>query len=260
MRLEFTRSMSRLKKKLLIYFILIAIVSISVSAEIILEVSSRRFQNKISDNFYLQLKGKIPDKQIIDLKKSTEPDLIYAPIYNLRNRMLLFLLVVSLSIIGSFFMFAKDIISPMEGIVEATKKIAKGDLTMSVPVMSEDEIGQIANLINVMNMNLQDLIFQVKQEVNRYKEKISIVSVKIDNLISADVTGKIIERKKMRISDFKRMLAIGSEIVGLLDIMTNDLSSLQTYINVYKTYTIGSEISQEEIEEAMKDFQTEKSY
>lgn len=34
----------------------------------------------------------------------------------------------------------------MDRMVEAVKKIAEGDITITVPVMSEDEIGQFAGL------------------------------------------------------------------------------------------------------------------
>ncbi len=249
--------MSRLKKKLLIYFILIAIVSISVSAEIILEVSSKRFKDGISNNFIRQVENNLGKKYVKKISNNIDTEAVFVPIYDLRNRMILFLLVVSASIIGAFYMFTKDIISPMDGIVEATKKIAKGDLTVSVPVMSEDEIGQIAGLINDMNLNLQDMIFQVKQEVSRYKDKIEIATHRISSLVNSNVRNEIMESRKMKVSDFKRMVAIGEEVVGLLEYMTNDLSSLQTFINMYKTYKINSEISQNEIEEALKNFSIE---
>ncbi len=249
--------MSRLKKKLLIYFILIAIVSISVSAEIILEVSSRRFKNSISNNFISQVENNLGKKYVDKISKHIDSDAIFTPIYDLRNRMILFLMVVSASIIGAFYMFTKDIISPMDGIVKATKKIAKGDLTVSVPVMSEDEIGQIAGLINDMNLNLQDMIFQVKQEVARYKDKIEIATHRISALVNNEVRDEVMETRKMKVSDFKRMVTIGKEVVGLLEYMSNDLSSLQTFINMYKTYKINSEISQNEIEEALRNFSLE---
>jgi methyl-accepting chemotaxis protein len=256
MKLKLSKPMSRLKKKLLIYFILIAIVSISVSAEIILEVSSKKFKNSISENFVHQLEKNLGTKYVEKITKNIDSEAVFVPIYDLRNRMILFLLVVSSSIIGAFYMFTKDIISPMDGIVEATKKIARGDLTVSVPVMSEDEIGQIAGLINDMNLNLQDMIFQVKQEVNRYRDKIEMATKKISLLVNSNTTEEIMENRKMKVSDFKNMVAIGDEVVGLLEYMGNDLSSLQTFINMYKTYKINSEISQNEIEEALQNFST----
>lgn len=250
--------MSRLKKKLLIYFILISIVSISVSAEIILEVSSSSFQDSISANFYAQMKAHAPEHIISDLRKNIDHGKVYEPVYKFRNRMILFLIVVTGSIIGAFFMFTRDIVLPMDGLVEAAKKISGGDLTVTVPVMSEDEIGQLAGFVNEMNRNLQGLIFQVKQEVNRYKNKIEMAGNRLSYLHGSEMTGNIIEKKRMRLSDFKEMVGVGKELSGFLKIMSNDLASLETYIGMYKIYQFHSEISQDEIEEAMKHFSAGK--
>jgi len=246
--------MSRLKKKLLLYFILIAIVSISVSAEIILEVSSSKFRNSITSTFLNEIKSNVSGKKFKEIKENIDYRAVFSPLFNFRNRMIILLLVISGCIISAFYLFIKDIISPMDGIVEASKKIAAGDLTVTVPVMTEDEIGQIAGLINNMNENLQNMIFQIKQEVDRYKEKIELASQKIEETIEIQAASDILETRTMKVSEFKNILNISKEVVGLLHIMGNDLSILDTFINMYKTYKMESEISQSEIEDALKNF------
>ncbi|MCP4137803.1 MAG: HAMP domain-containing protein [bacterium] len=281
MRIPLPSQMSRLKKKLMLYFILIAIVSISVSAEIILEVSSDRFMNSVRSEiiygtldeaeakqirekyghdkgrFYEELKKRVIEQKREITIKNIDPDEIFSPIYNLRNRMILLLLVISASIIFAFIMFTKDIVSPMDGIVEATKKIAEGDLTVSVPVMTEDEIGQIAGLINDMNANLQDMIVQMRQEINRHKGKIFEAYDKIAEVVNLNNDSGIIENKKMRLSDFRKMKGLGKEVVSSLETMIADLSELLTFLEMYKTYKIQSEVSQNEIENALKGYQTD---
>ncbi len=259
MKFLFDKDMSRLKKKLLLYFILISIVSISVSAEIILEVSSPYFKNGIKKRLYKQLKMELSKEKFEEVKNKIESneDFIFDPISQLRNRMILLLLVVSASIIGAFFLFTKDIVDPMDGIVAATQRIVDGDLTVKVPVMTEDEIGQVASLINNMNEKLLDMIVQVKQDLNRHKDKIVAAQHLVSAMVKDKNTGKIIEDKKMTVTDFKKMLKIGNDVISLLEIMTTDLSSLQTFINMYKTYSLKTELSQDEIEEAMKNYETD---
>ena len=116
----FQSKMSRLKRKLLLYFILISVVSISVSAEIIFEMSSHRFQHSILDNYTRQLAKQFTPDELSDVRKNIDEEYIFEPIYNLRNRMILLLLVVSISIMFAFYLFTKDIVSPMDGMVEAT--------------------------------------------------------------------------------------------------------------------------------------------
>ncbi|MGL4370895.1 MAG: hypothetical protein ACRCUT_14670, partial [Spirochaetota bacterium] len=134
MSLRITREMSRLKKKLLLYFILVAIVSISVSAEIILEMSSPRFRESLSAGVAAQLNQTIDAKSLSSVKTALSSDAAWAPLYDMRNRMILLLLVISASVIGAFFLFTRDIVAPMDGLVDAAKKIASGDFTATAPV------------------------------------------------------------------------------------------------------------------------------
>lgn len=245
---------SRLKRKLTLYFLLISIVSISVSAEIILEFSSGRFKSGIKESVIKDINSDIPREHRAAIAKSIDKIDTFEPIVDLRNRMILLLLVVFACIVGAFFMFTRDIVSPMEGIVDATKKIADGDLTVSVPIMSDDEIGQIARLINEMNVNLQDMIMQIRQEINRHKLKILEASDKMNEFIQYDSVGNIIENKKMKVSEFRNMIGLSADVMKLLENMMVDLSALETFVKMYKTYAVSTEIEQLEIEKAIDSY------
>ncbi len=248
------RETSRLRRKLTLYFLLIAIVSISVSAEIIFEFSSGKFRNDISENFMEEVRSTVPSKYAKIVERDLSEKRVFSPISDLRNRMILLLLVVFASIVGAFFMFTRDIVSPMDGIVDATKRIADGDLTVTVPVMSDDEIGQIARLINDMNVNLQDMIMQIRQEISRHKIKIQEASEKIGEIISVDSSGDIIINKKMKVSDFKNMISLSVDVVKLLEVMMTELSALENFVKMYKTYAVHNEIDQTEIEKALNNY------
>lgn len=251
------REMSRLKKKLLLYFILIAVVSISVSAEIILEMSSPVLQNTIKANV-MQLVGKqLHGDELDTFRKSLENDLVFAPIYSLRNRMLLLLIVVSLSIISAFYLFTKDIVAPMDKMVEATKRIAEGDLTVTVPIMSEDEIGQVAGLINDMNINLQDMIMQIRQEINRHMEQIIKASFKMSEVLKEDLNDSVLEQRRMKLSDFKKIQKFGREVLAILETMSDELYALQKFVKMYKIYGVHTEVSQDEISQAFDNYSTD---
>ena len=246
------KPMSRLKRKLLLYFILISIVSISVSAEIIFEMSSNHFKKQIKDSIYQEITQSLPRKDIDKLEQKIDEDTGFAPINELRNRMILLLLVISASIIAALILFTRDIVSPMDGMVEATKKIADGDLTVSVPVTSNDEIGQVGNLINTMNEKLLDMIIQVKQDLNRHKDKMKVAANMLNDLINKSKTDQVLKQKRMHVKDFRIMLKAGRDMINLLEMMTSDLTSLQNFVNMYKTYTLKTELSQSEIEEAIR--------
>ncbi len=243
---------SRLRKKLMIYFLLIAIVSISVSAEIILEISSSKLEKEITSSLVMESSRFLSSSEVKIFEKKLDRKAVFEPLYKLRNRMILFLLVVTGCIVAAFFMFTKDIVAPMDGMVEATKRLAEGDLTVKVPVITEDEIGQIAQLINEMNDKLLDMINQVKQDIQRHQEKVAAATTLISGMLTDVNSGEIIQQKKMKVSDFRDMVKTVESLVNLLDMMTHDLSSLETFVKMYKTYKISSEISQNEILEAME--------
>lgn len=253
MKLFNRKPVSRLKKKLLLYFILISVVSISVSGEIIFEMSSSRFKNQIKKSFCNEVMGSLPKEKAEKLyKEGIDDSRLFAAIDELRNRMILLLLVISGSIVIALFLFAKDIVSPMDGMVDAAKKIADGDLTIKVPVVSNDEIGQIGDLINTMNEKLLEMIIQVKQDLNRHKDKMRVAAGMLNDLIENSRTDVVLMRKKLRTKDFQLMIKAGKDMINLLEIMTSDLTSLQNFVNTYKTYTLKTELSQSEIEEAIR--------
>jgi methyl-accepting chemotaxis protein len=245
--------MSRVKKKLLLYFILIAIVSISVSAEIILEFSSAGFRNDVTLAHMNELKKHIPAKELAAADAKLDRKAVSLPITSLRNRMILLLIVVSGSIFGAFFLFARDIVSPMEGMVDATKKIAGGDLTVTVPVKSEDELGQIAGLINDMNINLQDMIMQIRGEITRHMNQIIKASYRLGEISNEQYISKILNSKRMKVSDFNYVLSLNKELIVLLDSISSELFALQKFVNMYKIYSSHSEVTQEELDNIMKD-------
>jgi methyl-accepting chemotaxis protein len=165
------------------------------------------------------------------------------------------MLIICGSIIFAFRLFTKDIVHPMDGIVEATKKIADGDLTVTVPVMSEDEIGQIAKLINDMNVNLQDMIMQIKQEIERHKAKIQQATETM-SLISQENSKEIIEKKEMKLSDFKKIMKLSKDVVKLHNTMMTEIDALDTFVKMYKTYSIGggTDIDQSELDKILNQY------
>jgi methyl-accepting chemotaxis protein len=246
--------MSRLKKKLLLYFILVSIVSISVSAEIILEMSSARFRESIQSNYEKQMAKQFAPGRLAEIEKKMDYRYVFAPISNLRNRMILLLVVVSVSIVGALFMFTRDIVSPMDGMVEATKKIAGGDLTCTVPVMSEDEIGQVAGLINDMNVNLQDMIMQIRQEISRHMEQIVKVSYKMGEVIQGETAERALKEKRISAAEFRKILRSSREVFAMMETMSDELFALQKFVKMYKTYGQHTEILQSDIDKAFQRF------
>lgn len=70
------------------------------------------------------------------------------------------LLLISLII---YVLVRRFVLRPVELLVEATQRVAAGDLSSSVPVRSQDEIGQLAESFNDMTHRLADAQRQIFQ-------------------------------------------------------------------------------------------------
>ncbi len=145
--------LSRLRKRLLIYFFLVIFVSLSVGLQLIYEVGSSRLQKKISDDIrqkYLSAEAGAPDMSGIE-----------KILQRLQYRMILITFIVSLCVVATMFVFIKNIVTPLDAMGRAAKRIADGHLDETVPVNSDDEIGKIGDLINDLATNLQEILLHI---------------------------------------------------------------------------------------------------
>jgi len=81
--------------------------------------------------------------------------------YLYRQCILIGLLVAVLHI-GFAFVFSKMILLPLRTLSDATDKISKGDLDIRVPIVRNDEIGQLATSFNEMGVALQRMRDEAK--------------------------------------------------------------------------------------------------
>ena len=85
--------------------------------------------------------------------------------------MLATIIFISLAILGIAIIASnrirvkliKDIITPLDEVVDITGRIASGDLTIIVDDSSEDEIGQLMSALNMMTSNLGSLVSKVQR-------------------------------------------------------------------------------------------------
>lgn len=86
---------------------------------------------------------------------------------NIRNQAILITIIAV--IIGAIIMFfvAAKLTNPIIHLVGAASKMADGDLTQSVSVSSNDEVGQLSKAFNEMGSKLKDLIQQVQKNAEQ---------------------------------------------------------------------------------------------
>lgn len=96
------------------------------------------------------------------------------------------LIIISGGISITIFL-TKYLVSPLRQMASVTLDIAKGDLTRTVDVQSQDEIGQLSVNFNKMTRSLKKSYDDLKQEIaeRRKAEELLEFRVKIEELIAA---------------------------------------------------------------------------
>ncbi|MDH4199685.1 MAG: HAMP domain-containing protein [Spirochaetia bacterium] len=230
---------SRIKKKLMIYFILISIASISISLEVILEVSEQNFRTKLSNSYIKTLKKSVELPESFDPAK-LDLNSAFQPLNDLRVRMLLLFLVILSTIVISFSLFSKDIAEPIDSLVDGAKKVADGDLTYTLHIYRDDEIGQLAKLINDMNANLQELVVEIRFEMNRFVKIIGDMEESLQTALQDDIVSMAVNKKTIELSKIKNLQKSTHDMKNRLKLLKEDLSALSMLIDMYKVYQVST--------------------
>ncbi len=77
---------------------------------------------------------------------------------SLQNKALLMFVVQAVVTLIVLIMFMRRITSPLQEMVEEAKNISEGDLSRTIPVHSQDEIGLIGETINSLTSNIQEIV------------------------------------------------------------------------------------------------------
>ncbi|MEA3423955.1 MAG: ATP-binding protein [Bacillota bacterium] len=87
------------------------------------------------------------------------------------------------------FIIAKSITEPINDLTYKAAKMANGDFNQYVEVKSEDEIGKLAEMFNILTTKLRESISEIHQEKSKME---AIINQMADGLIAIDLNGKII--------------------------------------------------------------------
>lgn len=99
---------------------------------------------------------------------------------------LIVLMAVAAHLISRFR--ARQITRPILALSEATKNLAGGDLTTDLPVVGDDEIGQLTSSFNTMRVSLQESSAALQ---DREKNLQAVLTSVIDGIITIDDTGTV---------------------------------------------------------------------
>ena len=98
------------------------------------------------------------------------------------------LIALFITVVLGFFI-AKSITVPINDVTEKAEKMAQGDFSQEVSVKSDDEIGRLAEMFNLLREQLNLTLSEISNEKNKLE---TILKYMADGLIAVDLSGHII--------------------------------------------------------------------
>ncbi len=129
----------KLQSRLLNYFMLIAVAAMLIGVEFYFEMSHGQVNQEICS---------------LAAEDSTGKTL---PLGNLRNKVVIMFGMLTVVVAIVLTMFIRNITTPLQKMADVAAGINAGDLSLTVPVETHDEIGQVGNAINELTSNLQEV-------------------------------------------------------------------------------------------------------
>ncbi len=111
-----------------------------------------------------------------------------APLKKIVNSTLLMILICSLLTAILIYLPIRALTRPLLRLVEATNRIAKGNLQERVEIKRSDEIGILANSFNTMTKSLAERTHQLAEEQQRLSVTLRSIG---DGVIATDIRGRV---------------------------------------------------------------------
>jgi diguanylate cyclase (GGDEF)-like protein len=139
-------------------------------------------------------------------------DEVLVPVRGMRDRAILITLVIS-GILAFFgFVFATSITRPVSRLKKAAQEFGMGNLDRRVPVISNDELGQLCLSFNSMAGDLQKSNYDLKKAREVLEQRVMERTAELDDANST-LQAEISERK--RVEEKLRSLSITDELTAL---------------------------------------------
>jgi two-component system, NtrC family, sensor kinase len=143
-----------------------------------------------------------------------------SPFLEVRTSMMMtFLLVAGMGILvvfGITYFITSSMIQPLEEMVQATKRIAAGDLDHSVSIASNDEIGILANSFNKMLTSIKTMKLELEEWGRTLEEK---VNKRTEELVAVQI----------QMAQSEKLASIGRLAAGVAHEINNPLAGVLTF-------------------------------
>jgi len=169
----------------------------------------------------------------------------YAAISSSRNQNILIGIVGSLfAIMLIYFILRKSVIKPVSILTEKAETMAQGDMTVEVPIQSEDEIGRLSVSFNHMAKQLRHLL----EQVSAASEQIDIASSEV-----ASSSQKLSEGASEQAASLEESSSSMEEIASMTKQNADNTLQTDQLMKETQQITKETEVSMKELTKSMED-------
>jgi methyl-accepting chemotaxis protein len=127
-----------------------------------------------------------------------------------QNTRMTVLLAVMVVCFGSIvYLFFRNVTVPLAGLTRATRRMSRGDLGATVQVHSENDFEEIAQTINDMAANFQEVLLLMGTTVGNLQSSVE----EIERLIESDNAARYSENFRKQVQAIKRDLELLSSVM-----------------------------------------------
>ena len=198
-----------LERKLLNYFLLIAVAALMIGVEFAVEMGRPDLRLELWEN----VTG-------ADAGVARTDSVVFAPLMKFRNKIVIMFLVLTAVVAIVLLMFVRNISTPLQGMVDVACKINAGDLSQVVPVDSSDEIGQLGTAINGLTSNLQEIVAFSRHTSDSVLARLEALSAGLEEARAAGGSlpaAKLAQRLEDVAADARSL----QDFVGSLELLEN---------------------------------------
>lgn len=124
------------------------------------------------------------------------------PAHRLRNRTLILMGLLTLGVIFISFMFARTMTRPIQDLTEKAKRIAQGDLGLTIETSGGDEIAQLARNFDDMREALREMVEGLEEKVAARTKELSDSETRVRAILNNAADAVIVINGKGVIQEF----------------------------------------------------------
>lgn len=200
-----------IRKRMIFYFLLIATANVVVAGEFAWEMKQGSYRTEFTQNVAEGGVKNVSPQEVRDLLDR---------LVNKFIAMILILVVVTAVVLS---LFVVRIASPLQYMIDQAERMTDGDLSTHIEVKREGELSLLANLINDLSVNFQEIIAQL-------------------NRISADIEKTVAEHQSVTVAE----PGCDPAIITTFERLYSSVQELRTLKEIYTLYTIHRSIPETE--------------